>query len=83
MTHINYTVRRFRNVQMGHHELVGKEKVNKELEHDMVQVHGKQELEGGMEQGMDDKELVGDKELVRDKLRGARDILAFLVVDRV
>ena len=49
----------------------------------MVQVHGKQELEGGMEQGMDDRELEGDRELVRDKLREARDILAFLVVGRV
>ena len=46
----------------------------------MVQAHGKQELEGGMEQGMDDRELVDDMELVRDKLREARDILAFLVV---
>ena len=49
----------------------------------MVQVHGKQELEGGMEQGMDDRELVDDRELARDKLREARDILAFLVVGRV
>ena len=68
---------------MGRHEQGDKEKVNKELEHDMVQVHGKQELEGGMEQGMDDRELEGDMELVRDKLREARDILAFLVVGRV
>ena len=66
MTHINYTVIKFRNVQMGHHELVGKEKVNKELEHGMVQgddmVRGHDMVQGhGMAQGLEnDKQGLGD-----------------------
>ena len=67
---------------MGRHEQVDKEKVNKELEHDMVQglVDGKQVLGDDMELGMDDMVLEDDKELVRDRLHVAHDILAFLVV---
>ena len=67
---------------MGRHEQVDKEKVNKELEHDMVQglVDGKQVLGDDMEPGMDDMVLEDDKELVRDRLHVAHDILAFLVV---
>ena len=67
---------------MGRHEQGDKEKVNKELEHDMVQglVDGKQVLGDDMELGMDDMVLEDDKELVRDRLHVAHDILAFLVV---
>ena len=67
---------------MGRHEQVDKEKVNKELEHDMVQGlgDGKQVLGDDMELGMDDMVLEDDKELVRDRLHVAHDILAFLVV---
>ena len=68
---------------MGHHELVDKEKVNKEQEHDMVQVHDKQGLEDDTEQGMDGKVLEDDKELAHDKLHVAHDTLAFLVVGLV
>ena len=67
---------------MGRHEQVDKEKVNKELEHDMVQglVDGKQVLGDDMELGMDDMVLEDDKELVRDRLHVVHDIQAFLVV---
>ena len=67
---------------MGRHEQVDKEKVNKELEHDMVQglLDGKQVLGDDMELGMDDMVLEDDKELVRDRLHVVHDILAFLVV---
>ena len=68
---------------MGRHERVGKEKVNKEMEHDMVQglLDGKLVLGDDKELGMDDMVLEDDKELVRDRLHVAHDILAFLVVD--
>ena len=67
---------------MGHHILlsvVGKEKVHKDLEHDMAQVleNGKLVLDG-MEQGRDDKVRVGDKVLVRGMLDVVHGTLASL-----